>query len=341
MKNIPVNLIWLSLMGIFFYSCSSSKDEYSGVNINPPIGFEEIFYPEDNAFSEDRWKLGKKLFYDPILSIDSSLSCSSCHKQEFAFADNKDKTPGVFNRAGKRNAPTLTNVAYLPYVLFEGSVPTLEMQILVPIQEHNEFNHNIVLITESLNKIPEYVALSQKAYNRNPDPFVITRSISNFQRTLISGNSPFDQYFYQNNLKALTEEEKRGMDLFFGDKTNCRSCHSGFQFTNFSFENNGLYESYEDIGRNHFTGVESDLSKFKVPTLRNIELSSPYMHDGSLKTLAEVIEHYNSGGKSHVNKNPILKPLNLSDQEKADLEAFLKSLTDWTFINNPLFKQDE
>lgn len=310
------------------------------MDLMPPPGFEEVFYPEGNAYTKERWELGKKLFYDPILSIDSSLSCSSCHKQEYAFADNKAKTPGVFDRPGKRNAPTLTNVAYLPYVLFEGSVPTLEMQILVPIQEHNEFNHNIVSIAEALNKDKTYVQLSNKAYNRNPDAFVITRAISNFQRTLISGNSRFDQYHYQNKKHVLTDSEIRGKDLFFSDKTKCSQCHSGFQFTNYTFENNGLYEHYEDIGRYHFTGEESDKHKFKVPTLRNIELSAPYMHDGSFNTLIDVIEHYNSGGKNHSSKNTIIQPLNLSSEQKADLEAFLKSLTDWEFINNPLFKNE-
>lgn len=324
-------------MGILLVSCSSSKEE-SGVNIKPPEGFSEIVYPEGNEYSKARWELGKKLFYDPILSIDSTLSCASCHKQEYAFADNKATTPGVFDRPGKRNAPTLTNVAYLPYVLFEGSVPTLEMQILVPIQEHNEFNHNIVAITESLKKNKTYVEMSQKAYNRVPDPFVITRSISNFQRTLISGNSPFDKFYYQNKESALTDQERNGMDIFFGDKAKCSQCHSGFQFTNYNFENNGLYEHYEDEGRLHFTGLESDRSKYKVPTLRNVELSAPYMHDGSLKTLMEVIEHYNSGGQNHINKSALIQPLYLTDQEKMDLEAFLKSLTDWEFINNPVFQ---
>lgn len=339
MIRTPIYIILLSLIGVLFLSCSPSREE-KGVSIIPPEGFESIFYPEGNTYNRDRWELGKRLFYDPILSIDSSLSCSSCHKQEYAFADNKAKTPGVFDRPGKRNAPTLTNVAYLPYILFEGSVPTLEMQILVPIQEHNEFNHNIVPIAEALNKNKDYVKLSQKAYQRNPDPYVITRAISNFQRTLISGNSRFDQFKYQNKNDALSESEKRGMELFLGDKAKCSQCHSGFQLTNYNFENNGLYEVYEDDGRFHFTGTESDRNKFKVPTLRNIEVTSPYMHDGSMATLMDVIEHYNKGGEANPNKSPLIQPLNLSDQEKVDLEVFLKSLTDWEFINNPLFKQD-
>lgn len=337
MIRIPIHIIVLSLIGILLISCSSSKEEM-GIDLTPPLGFTDIVYPEGNTYTKARWDLGKQLFYDPILSVDSSLSCASCHKQEFAFADNESTTPGVLDRPGKRNAPTLVNVAYLPYVLFEGSVPTLEMQILVPIQEHNEFNHNIVSIANALNKNEKYVELSQKAYDRIPDPYVITRAISNFQRTLISGNSKFDQYYYQNKKSTFTESEKRGMELFLGDKAKCSSCHSGFQLTNYAFENNGLYEEYPDEGRIHFTGLESDEAKFKVPTLRNIELTAPYMHDGSFNTLIEVIEHYNSGGKNHKNKSPNLVPLNLTNQEKIDLEAFLKTLTDWEFINNPLFQ---
>lgn len=335
MKELSVYFsVLISLVALF--SCSQEEKTLSSSKI--PKGFDIVLYPEGNEYNEDRFNLGKKLFYDSILSVDSSLSCNSCHKQEYAFADNVDKSPGVFNRAGKRNAPTLTNVAYLPHVLFEGGVPTLEMQILVPIQEHNEFNSNIVEIANKLNEDETYVSMSQKAYGRNPDAFVITRSISNFQRELISGNSLFDQFEYQNRTNALNESAKKGYDLFFSSKTNCSECHSGFQFTNFAFENNGLYEEYLDPGRYHLTGDSLDLSKFKVPTLRNVELSAPYMHDGSIANLEEVVNHYNSGGKEHISKSKFIKPLNLTDEEKENLVDFLKSLTDIDFINNPRFR---
>ncbi|MBC7425878.1 MAG: c-type cytochrome, partial [Bacteroidia bacterium] len=160
-----------------------------------------------------------------------------------------------------------------------------------------------------------------------------------FERTLISGNSRFDQYFYQNNKNALSSDEINGYNLFISNKTNCSQCHSGFNFSNYSFENNGLYENYADSGRMRLTNQESDRGLFKVPSLRNIEFTAPYMHDGSFQTLEQIIENYNNGGKSFKNKSKLIVPLNLSNQEKHDLISFLKSLSDYQFINNKKFKQ--
>ena len=299
-----------------------------------PNGFPNVDFPEGNAFSNARWELGKRLFFDPILSIDSSISCGSCHKPSIAFSDDVALSPGVFNRPGVRNSPTLANVAYHPYFLREGSVPTLEMQVLVPIQEHNEFNHNIVNIAEQLNWQPSYVSQSKEAYDRVPDAFVITRALATFQRTLLSGNSRYDQ-FLNGNPSALSDAEKRGKDLFFSSKTNCTACHGGFNFTEYSFENNGIYATYTDEGRMRFTNDSADFARFKTPTLRNIEFTSPYMFDGSITTLEEIVDHYNSGGKAFPNKSPEIVPLGLSANEKADLVAFLKSLSDPGLMTDP------
>jgi cytochrome c peroxidase len=210
------------------------------------------------------------------------------------------------------------------------------MQVLVPIQEENEFNHNIIDIGKLLEKDSSYVKMAKEAYNRAPDYYVITRSISLFERTLISGNSKYDKYI--NKKEKLNTQEKKGMELFFSDKLKCSSCHNGFNFTNYSFENNGLYSSYADVGRFRFSKDSNDISLFKVPTLRNIEITAPYMHDGSIKTLEQVIEHYNSGGKSHANKSSIILPLALSQDEKDNLHAFLLTLTDNEFIQNPYLR---
>lgn len=315
-------------------SCDKTEPILTTVQyLEIPNGFPDIVFPEDNAFSNKRWELGKKLFFDPVLSKDSTISCATCHKPELAFADDQATTEGVENRPGIRNSPSLANVSYAPYFLREGSVPTLEMQVLVPIQEHNEFNSNIVDLSEKLNTIPEYVKLSNQAYNRNPDPFVITRAIATFERSLISGNSAYDDYL-DGNKTALTASEIEGMNLFNSSQTNCSSCHSGLFFTNHDFENNGLYELYADSGRMRFTRLESDRALFKVPSLRNVAITAPYMHDGSVATLEEVIEHYNSGGAVHTNKNALIKPLNLTISEKESLIAFLNSLTDFKFIND-------
>ena len=174
-------------------------------------------------------------------------------RQGLAFSDHTPVSFGVEDRLGTRNAPSLANVAYQPYFLREGGVPTLEMQVLVPIQEHNEFDFNIVLLAERLNDDTSYVKMAMNAYNRAPDAFVITRAIACFERSLLSGNSPYDQYIKNNNTNAMTDAQIRGMNLFFSDRTNCSTCHSGFNFTNYAFENNGLYIQYADIGRMRLT----------------------------------------------------------------------------------------
>ena len=334
---------WLNFLIVILFVFSCQKEEkiqplYFPELMEIPVGFPEIDFPQDNEFSKARWELGKKLFFDPVMSIDSSVSCASCHEPTLAFSDDVALSLGVEQRIGVRNAPTLANVAYHPYFTREGGIPTLEMQILVPIQEHVEFDFNIVLLAERLNNIDEYVEMANEAYGRSPDPFVITRSLACFERSLISGNSPFDQYSAQQQNDVLTDAQKRGMDLFYSDRTNCSQCHSDFNFTNYAFENNGLYEEYEDEGRLRLTGDESDRALFKVPGLRNIELTAPYMHDGSLNTLEAIIEHYNAGGKDHPHKSQLIRPLNLTNTEKEDIVQFLKSLTDESFVNNPLFK---
>lgn len=304
-----------------------------------PEGFPEPIFPTDNEFNKVRWDLGKKLFFDPVLSRDSTISCASCHFSGKAFSDTVAFSLGVDQVIGTRNAPTLANLAYHPYFTREGGIPTLEMQILVPIQEHNEFDFNIVLIVEKLQKDSTYQQMSRAAYDRGEmDAFVLTRAISTFERSLLSGNSRYDEFFFQNKNNALTATELRGMDLFFGEKTGCSNCHNDFNFTNYAFGNNGLYENYSDPGRFRLTGEESDRAKFKVPTLRNIELTAPYMHDGSIETLEEIILHYESGGKDHPNKSDLIEPFTLTEIERNELVLFLKTLTDESFINNPLFK---
>lgn len=324
-----------------FIACK--KDEHGGnVSAYPdltavPKGFPPVEYPDDNPFTYEKWLLGKKLFYDPMLSEDHSISCGSCHQAEYAFSDPKKVSSGAGNLQGTRNSPSLANVAYHPYYTREGGVPTLEMQILVPIQEHNEFNFNILSIAERMKNDEEYVRLSREIFGRDPDAYVITRSVATFERTLISGNSAYDRYMYQGNKTALTPGQLRGMELFFSDRTNCSKCHSGFNLTDYSFQNNGLYPAYEDVGRYRLTLDSADLALFKVPSLRNAALSAPYMHDGSVETLREVVEHYNTGGQNHKQKSKWIHELGLTPQEREDLVQFLESLTDTDFITNPLF----
>lgn len=340
MKNLGLHIFQMLTIVLSLSStlaCSKEMEEVGYEReqlLATPEGFPEMPFPEDNLFTKERWELGKRLFYDSVLSVDGTLSCASCHKPSLAFADDRAFSAGVKERPGVRNAPSLANVGYHPYYLREGSVPTLEMQVLVPIQEENEFAHDILHIVDSLKNDQTYIRMSMEAYDREPDPFVITRALATFERTLISGDSRFDKYYYQGSKSILTKEESRGKELFFSDRTSCSSCHGGFNFTDYSFKNNGLEAVYDDIGRMRFTGVPEDESLFKVPSLRNVELSAPYMHNGIFGNLLEVVDHYNAGGKPHPNKSKLLKPLNLSEQEKSDLVAFLKTLTDQSFISN-------
>jgi len=337
MKRLYSLLLILTII-----SCGKEQEVeplYMPALMEIPKGFPEIEVPEDNEFTKARWDLGKRLFFDPAMSLDSSISCASCHHPELAFSDEVAFSLGVEERPGTRNSPSLANVAYQPYLTREGGVPTLEMQILVPIQEHNEFDFNIVLIADRLKTDASYVEMAEAAYDRELDAFVITRALACFERSLLSGYSPFDQRQNYDKEEALSNEAINGMELFYSDRTNCSKCHSDFNFTNYAFENNGLYDDYPDTGRFRVTGEDADLALFKVPGLRNIELTAPYMHDGSFDTLEEVVEHYQSGGSNHPNKSSLIQPLTLTESEKSDLVQFLKSLTDEAFISNPLFLQ--
>lgn len=301
------------------------SNSYSGL----PSNFPEMNMPQDNAITQDRIKLGKLLFFDKRLSKDKSISCESCHKPKFAFADNNAISPGVDGRLGNRNAPTLTNVGYNPFYLFDGFLETLEKQAIVPIEEHAEMDFNIVAISERLAKDKRVQKLARKAYGREIDPFVITRALASFQRTLVSYQSKYDQYLIGKS--TFNESEKKGMDLFM-NKLNCTKCHSGFNFTNFTNQNNGLSKVYLDSGRMRVTKKEVDRDLFKVPTLRNIALTAPYMHDGSIKSLEEVIRHYETGGHDNKNKSPHLKSFMISDEDRLNIISFLNTLTDPKFI---------
>lgn len=330
-------IFFIGLCCAVIFSCTKPEEDPQPLALmEVPSDFPAIDFPADNVFTQNRWALGKRLFYDPVMSVDSTISCASCHLLESAFANGDQLSEGVAGRLGDRNVTTLSNVAFHPYFTRDASVPTLEMQVLVPIQEHAEMDFNIVALADRLKSIPSYVEDSQLAYNQDPNPFVITRALANFERSFISANSPYDRF--NRGEGKLSDEVKRGEKLFNRGDLACAQCHSGFDFTSYEIANNGLYKEYEDEGRYRVTFDEADRAMFKIPSLRNIALTSPYMHDGSINTLSEVIDHYSTGGENHVNKDDRMKPFSLSPTEKSDLIAFLTSLTDETFINNPIFK---
>lgn len=328
-------LLLLALAGVGCREGDPSPIDDTPYALQLPPGFPYPDIPEDNALTVARVALGKRLFYDPILSADSTISCASCHLPALAFADDAPISPGVGRRLGLRNAPTLANVAYLTLVNKDGGVPKLDLQALVPIEDHNEMDLSILSAALRLNAHPDYLEAFQRAYGEEASPFTITRALAAFLRILISGDSPYDRY--EQGKGSLSESAKRGSALFFSERAQCSSCHSGFNFTDNGFHNNGLYDTYADPGRMRATFLPEDEGKFRVPTLRNIALTAPYMHDGSLPGLEAVIAHYNSGGSQHPNKDERIRPLGLSEMEKADLLAFLQALTDSTFIANPEF----
>lgn len=296
----------------------------------------KINYPMDNMPSDERTNLGRYLFYNPVFSIDSSISCSSCHQPALAFSDNTIISLGAKKQIGNRNSPTLTNVGFQPYFTKEGGVESLEIQVLIPIQEHDEFNNNIIDIGNRLKTDPVFVTLAQKAYPNKPYYYAITRGLSAFERTFVSNQSKFD--FFLQGASQLSESETNGLTLFMGNKANCIQCHSGFNFSNYQFENNGASYLLKDSGRYRLTKNVNDIGLFKVPTLRNIELTGPYMHDGSIASLSDVLLAYNEGGTKNTYRNEQwIKPLKLTSQELKDLELFLRTLTDYSFTNNTNF----
>ncbi len=333
---------YLFIISFLFFACKKDDDSTLSSGNAPyvlevPNGFPYPVIPSDNELTRERIELGRKLFYDPILSEDSSISCASCHLVNEAFTDGFSLSHGVHGRTTERNSPTLTNIGYHTDFFWDGGNFSLEVQIVGPIESVNEMNLPFPVLINRLKNHPEYPQLFKAAYNLNsPNVFGVTRAIAAFERTLISGNSNYDKYFY-NNQNTLNAQEINGMNLFFSEDLKCAQCHGGFNFTNLNYENNGIYLNYIDSGRARITLNTDDAGKFKVPTLRNIEVTAPYMHDGSFNTLEEVIDHYSSGGKGHRNQSDLVSGFTISASEKQDLIAFLKTLTDHEFLNNIKF----
>lgn len=322
--------------GCVYESMNAPRVEVSA--IKPPNGFPVVPYPDDNVPTAEKIKLGRMLFFDPVLSIDSSIACASCHFPEHAFSDIKALSTGVDGRPGFRNAPPLFNLAYQPNFFRDGGIPSLELQVLAPLDNEDEMHMDFQDAVDRLARHPEYPALFKKAFDRPVDGFGLVRALASFERSLLSGNSPYDQYL-QGDENALTAHAVAGLELFKSERLGCATCHSGVLFTNFEFINNGLKEDYtSDPGRTRITRDYSDEGKFRVPSLRNVEVTAPYMHDGSLSTLDEVIDHYASGGSSHPVKSLLITGFQISAQERDQLIAFLKSLTDEEFLNNPDFQ---
>lgn len=298
---------------------------------NPVYNFSK------NSLTPEKILLGRVLFYDPILSKNNTISCASCHSQYTAFTHvDHALSHGIEDRIGNRNAPALMNLAWHNNFMWDGAVHHLDFQSLAPIENHEEMDEKIENVILKLNQIPRYKKLFFNAYKDS----LITgektlKALSQFMLTLISANSKYDKVMQQKD--TFTQQEKNGYLLF---KQHCANCHSEPLFTNLKFENNGLPIDtiLNDWGRMRVTQKASDSLKFKVPTLRNIEFSNPYMHDGRFKKLPQVINHYTDGVIINKNLSPTLKQaIILTSNQKVDIIAFLLTLTDKEFLFNKQF----
>jgi cytochrome c peroxidase len=276
--------------------------------------------------------LGEKLFFEKRLSINNTVSCATCHVPKFAFTDRKKVSEGVYGRKTERNSPSLLNSYKLKTVMYDAHLPTLEMQVIVPIQEHVEMDMKMIDLIKKIKQIEPYNSLAIKAFDREFDAYVLTRSIAAYERTLLSENSRFDQYYSGKNKTALTRNEKAGWKIF-SEKLYCTKCHPAPDFTTYLPENNGLYKNFKsDKGRFRIHLDSTQIGFFKIPSLRNSAITYPYMHDGSMQSLNDVIDHYSRGGAGHTLQSKNIQPFNLSKEEKYQLIVFLKSLTDLTYL---------
>jgi cytochrome c peroxidase len=298
-----------------------------------PIGFPAVPVPEDNPLTAAKVVLGETLFFDTRLSSDGTVSCGSCHTPETAFTTKAAFSAGVSGQATDRNTPTLLNVAYVPRLFWDGRSPSLEDQVRYPIVHPREMNMNQKKVVEALSRIPAYAPLFEAAYGDAAITFPrVSQALAAYQRTLIAGDSPFDRFFFAGRPDAISDAARRGWELFKG-KARCTSCHTFDKerpfFSDFLFHNTGVGSDAAtlDLGRYHMTKEKEDRGRFRTPSLRNVSLTPPYMHDGRFATLEEVLAFYEKGGLANNNLDAELKAVQLTASERADLIAFLHSLT--------------
>lgn len=337
-----------------------------------PHGFPEPWVPADNPMTEAKVTLGRALFYDPRLSIDGEMSCATCHQQERAFTDGRARAVGATGEIHPRSSMSLANVGYnLTLTWADPRLERLEEQLLTPLFGHEPVEMGLRHSRPLLDTLAAdwwTALLFREAFPGEKEPVTLdnlAKAIAAFERTLISGDSPFDRFFYQDQSDALSPAAQRGMRLFFSRRLGCAECHGRFTFSgpirhvgskNLAkiFHNTGLYNldgdgAYPDSGIQRWTREPGDMGHFRAPTLRNIARTAPYMHDGSISTLEEVIGHYAAGGRridkgayagdgrASPLKSELLSGFEINAQDRAALLAFLDSLTDETFLQDPRF----
>jgi len=301
-------------------------------------GFPRMLVPADNPTSHQGVALGRRLFYDPILSGDGTLSCAGCHVQSFAFSDRGTRfSTGIDGIAGHRNAPALVNPGWSSKQFWDGRMPDLERQALEPVPNPIEMHLSWDEGVRRLQRHADYPALFRAAFGTATiTPTRVTQAIAQFERTMVSNRSRYDRFLRREAI--LTTSEQRGYFLFFTEVGDCFHCHQDGLFSDRGFRNNGIDSMITDPGLAAVTNNPNDRGKFKSPTLRNVALTAPYMHDGRFATLEEVIDHYDRGGFYSPTVDPLIRVgrgLGLTAQDKADLLAFLHTLTDSAFVTDP------
>ena len=293
-----------------------------------PLGLDRgLLAPPENPVTPEKAALGRRLFFDKRLSSDNSLACSDCHQPKQAFSDGKRVALGVRDQTGNRNTPAIINRTYGRSFFWDGRISTLEEQVLQPIQHPKEMGAELPTVIQTLRTDATYQRQFENIFGSPPDVRSLSYALATYVRTLLSGASRYDLY-EAGEKAALSRLEQQGLRLFRG-KARCTTCHSGSNFTDEEFHNTGVFWGVQphDPGRFVVTGLPSDTGKFKTPTLREIEHTAPYMHDGSVATLKEVIEFYNGGGNPNPYLDSALRRLALTAEEKQALLAFLKSLS--------------
>ena len=303
-----------------------------------PLGLPPVPIPADNPITADQVALGRRLYYDGNLSVDGTIACASCHKPDAGFADPDPFSAGVGGQRGGRQAPTVLNAAYFGAQFWDGRSPSLENQAEGPVQADVEMANTLEGVEQYLSREDSYVEQFEKVYGPGPITYEkVEKAIANFERTVIAGNSPFDRWFYGKDEEAVDDAVKRGYEIFKDPKKgNCEVCHSMQEgsalFTDNKYHNLGVGVDDEgnltDMGRHGVTNKDGDQGAFKTPTLRNVALNAPYMHDGSLKTLKEVVDFYVGAGNSNDHRDKDLLELDhLNRKDRDDLEAFMNALT--------------
>ncbi|MFA7274589.1 MAG: cytochrome c peroxidase [Crocinitomicaceae bacterium] len=326
---------------LVFLSCKKKEitiDKTETISFYQPSDFPEPAYPlSQNPITLEKFKLGRELFYSTLLSSDNSISCASCHAQTHAFADhNIPFSKGVGGLYGVRNAPVIFNMAWQPYFMWDGGVNHLEIFSFAPITNPLEMNETMANVVNKFNASDYWKDRFKTAFGSTEvTDKKLFLALTQYMLMIVSDKSKYDQV--KRGQASFTAEEQAGYDLF---SQKCASCHTEPMFTNYSFKNNGLDSVSADLGRGKITQLESDNGKFKVPTLRNILITYPYMHDGRFFTINQVLDHYDSGVKAHPNLDPSLQNgIPLSAQDKTNLKRFFETLTDYELMGNKLIAE--